>query len=581
MLHRSPTGTTGGTTLTSSGTFADGAWHQVTAVKTGTNLSLFVDGALENSGTVSGTFASALQVVMGNSGLAGTQFFSGDLDDVRLYSEALDATGIADLAAGDDVPGGTQAGDLEAYWPFDCGVRTADSLPDDDSVRETTLVDTFVDLSITKVGTPDPTGIGGTLSYTLTVTNNGPSNSSGSTVTDTLPADLAFAASPDCTEASGTLTCVVDPLLSGNSQVLTYTATVLPTAASPIVNTATVTGLESDPVPANNSATESITLDLNIPFVPEVVTDEGEIDECDDLKDETTQIRVSFSEDMNDPAGDTGASDVSNPNNYRLIAAGADLDLDTVTCGAAAGDDVLISIDAVIYKTGTQTATLDINGGMPLGDEPYRLLVCDTIEDTQGNTLAGVFVRTFRLDMANVFFNGHWDCDTRDWTLDAPGTSEAEHVDLDIDDASISGSLRTRPTIADSVSFAQCVERITGGSSLPIGTSLRVDASTGRSVDVDSFCEFYDAVTCGGTNLGLDQATENVPQTSGGWVSISRSIPVPATALSAICGFTVSMTDAGVEDIDVYFDDGLGLGTAIFSDGFETGDTSQWSSTMP
>ena len=51
---------------------------------------------------------------------------------------------------------------------------------------------------------------GTNLVYTLTVTNNGPSFSSGFTVSDTLPADVTYVSddSADCTHAAGVVTCI-------------------------------------------------------------------------------------------------------------------------------------------------------------------------------------------------------------------------------------------------------------------------------------------------------------------------------------------------------------------------------------
>ncbi|MFG1894924.1 hypothetical protein ACGFIP_12970, partial [Micromonospora zamorensis] len=48
-----------------------------------------------------------------------------------------------------------------------------------------------VDLAVVKTGTPNPYVPGASLSYTVTVTNCGPSNAVGVTVTDPLPEPLS------------------------------------------------------------------------------------------------------------------------------------------------------------------------------------------------------------------------------------------------------------------------------------------------------------------------------------------------------------------------------------------------------
>lgn len=114
-----------------------------------------------------------------------------------------------------------------------------------------------VDLSLTKTAAPDPVMAGGTLTYTITVTNNGPGDSSSSTVTDPLPPGVAFSsATPStCAEVAGTVTCSLGPLAAGASTTITIVVTVQPTATGTLTDTATVTGADTDPVPDNNSAT--------------------------------------------------------------------------------------------------------------------------------------------------------------------------------------------------------------------------------------------------------------------------------------------------------------------------------------
>jgi uncharacterized repeat protein (TIGR01451 family) len=47
--------------------------------------------------------------------------------------------------------------------------------------------DPAVDLSLTKADAPDPVSVGGVLTYTLDVKNNGPSSATGVSLTDLLP----------------------------------------------------------------------------------------------------------------------------------------------------------------------------------------------------------------------------------------------------------------------------------------------------------------------------------------------------------------------------------------------------------
>ncbi len=126
-------------------------------------------------------------------------------------------------------------------------------------VSPTSLVDLEI---VSKTDSPDPVQLGGSLTYSVTVRNNGCSNATGVTLTDTLPGSVTFgSATPSqgsCSESGGTVTCNLGNLTSGNGATVTITVT--PNTAGTITNTASVTGNEGDPDTSNNSASESTTV---------------------------------------------------------------------------------------------------------------------------------------------------------------------------------------------------------------------------------------------------------------------------------------------------------------------------------
>ena len=112
---------------------------------------------------------------------------------------------------------------------------------------------------------PTTAVVGQDLTYTVTATDNGPSNATGVVLTDTLPADItsnvtATTSVPGVTAtvAGGQVTASFGNL-SVNASV-TLTITVVPTLAavsdSPLVDTATITNNEFNPNP--NTATSSV-----------------------------------------------------------------------------------------------------------------------------------------------------------------------------------------------------------------------------------------------------------------------------------------------------------------------------------
>ena len=74
-----------------------------------------------------------------------------------------------------------------------------------------TTVNPAADLAVTKTDSPDPVAVGQQLTYTVGVSNAGPSSATGITVTDTLPAGVTFnSATPSqgsCSQSAGTVTC--------------------------------------------------------------------------------------------------------------------------------------------------------------------------------------------------------------------------------------------------------------------------------------------------------------------------------------------------------------------------------------
>jgi uncharacterized repeat protein (TIGR01451 family) len=132
------------------------------------------------------------------------------------------------------------------------------------------------DLSVTKAidgaSTLEP---GGTVIYNITVTNNGPTDTTGVTVTDSLPSGLTYSSSTPSqgTYTSGTGAWNVGNLNNGVTATLTINATVNAGVNGTITNTASITasGL-SDPDTSNNSASVDFTLSPSLIVVKTVST---------------------------------------------------------------------------------------------------------------------------------------------------------------------------------------------------------------------------------------------------------------------------------------------------------------------
>lgn len=126
----------------------------------------------------------------------------------------------------------------------------------------TTIAAAISDLQLTKTDTPDPVNAGGALTYTLSVTNNGPNATNNVLVTDTLPASFVFGGVSGsgwtCGRSGVTVTCTVASLLVGSAPNILITGTA--PASGPITNTATIASAVADTNTANNTASAVTTI---------------------------------------------------------------------------------------------------------------------------------------------------------------------------------------------------------------------------------------------------------------------------------------------------------------------------------
>jgi uncharacterized repeat protein (TIGR01451 family) len=116
---------------------------------------------------------------------------------------------------------------------------------------------TPADLAVAKTGT-SPVGVGGTITWTITVTNNGPGDSSGYVVADTIPTGVTNVASstPGCTVGATAVTCVGGILPAGDSDVITITGKA-PGTTGTVTNDVIVIGNEDDPDISDNAASST------------------------------------------------------------------------------------------------------------------------------------------------------------------------------------------------------------------------------------------------------------------------------------------------------------------------------------
>jgi uncharacterized repeat protein (TIGR01451 family) len=139
------------------------------------------------------------------------------------------------------------------------------------STAGTTITAGNADVGVVKTAAPGPYGTGNNLTYTIAVSNAGPTAAANVTVTDVIPAGTTFvSATPTQGSCSGTttVTCSLGTIANLGSASIALTVT-LPSAPGPVANTAVVSTTSPDGNAANNSSTSNITVvpSANIPAI--------------------------------------------------------------------------------------------------------------------------------------------------------------------------------------------------------------------------------------------------------------------------------------------------------------------------
>lgn len=257
--------------------------------------------------------------------------------------------------------------------------------PQDNTASVTTPAAPRADLSVSKSSAPNPYVIGQPLTFTIVVTNTGPSDVVGAHVQDRFQAsyvDATWTCAPShggaCGATSGTGD--LDQLVSlpvGGSVTYTVVVAIELGLANPLENTVTVTppaGV-TDPAPGNNTA-----IDLNpaYPLTDLAITKSATPDPF--LQGQPFTYYVIVSNRGPSPAVDARVQDVL-PAGVAASATWTCVVTPTGSCGTAAG---VGSIDALVTLPVGSAATFTITGVVAIGTE--------ALVNTASVTLPGTIV---------------------------------------------------------------------------------------------------------------------------------------------------------------------------------------------
>ncbi len=316
---------------------------------------------------------------------------------VRCDIGTLDVGSQAAVTVGVTVPSTATAG-IRTNSARVSGVANDPDLADNAASVPVTVTRS-ADLSIAKSADSATSIAGGTTTYTITVRNAGPSQTTA-TVTDVVPAGFtATSASSGCTLPGGPRCTAA--LAAGASRTFTLTGTVsaaLP-AGTVLTNTATVSTTDPDPNPANDTAAVSTTVQRSTDLRIEKTLDAAglragstgvfQITVTNAGPSVASQVTVT---DVL-PAGTVFSAGASTPGCSAAATPGA-----TVTCPLGTlqpGQVLTLSIGAAVSAATPQGTVLSNTAGVE-GAEP------DPTPENNSATATGAVTRLVDLSVAKT-----------------------------------------------------------------------------------------------------------------------------------------------------------------------------------
>lgn len=133
------------------------------------------------------------------------------------------------------------------------------------------------DLNVALADAPDPVSAGTNLTYTITVRNTGTTAATTVQMQDATPAGTTFVSmtapggwtlTTPAVGGTGTVTAANPSVAGGSTHPMTLVVNVNASASGSLSDTATVTSNPADPTPADNSKTESTTVQRTVVTMP-------------------------------------------------------------------------------------------------------------------------------------------------------------------------------------------------------------------------------------------------------------------------------------------------------------------------
>ncbi|WP_436715213.1 SdrD B-like domain-containing protein [Roseiconus lacunae] len=461
------------------------------------------------------------------------------------------------------------------------GAPDIDPDDSDNTATETTPVVRNVDVGVTKT-TADTAVAGSSITYTFTVTNDGPGDARGVTVTDTLDTALTFSSFDAGTSGvtinqnGQDLTFDVGTLTDGQSETFTITVDIASSATGTLNNQADITTTDTDIDSSNDSDDIDVTVNRTTDLILTKSVDLATATPGDDtltysfeIEHDTDSISdsgvVTFTDVL--PAGLT-LGQISAPNAtsqgydsgsrtitivFDPIAIGS---TETFTFTATVDEDATGTIDnsgSISVTGGDIDSSNDTDNAQTALSPEFDVTLTKTADDTAPASGTNV---TYTIELTN----------------DGPSTATGVVLTDDIPAGMtfVSGTLDGQAATSDGTTVTFPAITLDDDETISATLVFTVDASANGTITNTASV----AADTGETDTSNNTASEDITATPQADLEVTKSVDLSTAQAGDTLVYTITVTNSGVSPAEnVTAEDTLPTGLTFVSANTPGGET--------